>query len=191
MTAIEIERVTPRRWHDVVDLFERPGPRGGRPVTGGCWCQFWHLRGWAYDLEQGDANRERLASEIRAGDAHVLLAYVDGVPAGWCRLGPRGTFERLEHSPRLARVDDQDVWSVVCFYVHPTAKRKGVASALLDAAVEHARACGAPILEAYPVRAGHMNLDAHTGYLPMYVAAGFEPVRPAGRRTIMRRSSAK
>ena len=103
-------------------------------------------------------------------------------------VGPRTTFERLEHSRKLARVDEQDVWSVVCFYVHPSAKRKGVASALLEAAVERASAHGAPVLEAYPVREGHMNIDAYTGYLPMFLAAGFEVVRDAGRRTLVRRT---
>jgi GNAT superfamily N-acetyltransferase len=60
-----------------VSLFERRGPRGGTPITAGCWCR-----------------------------------------------------------------------SLVCFYVHPSAKRRGVASALLTAAVERATAGGAPILEA-------------------------------------------
>jgi hypothetical protein len=32
------------------------------------------------------------------------------------------------------------------------------------------------------------NIDAYTGYLPMYLAAGYEPVKDAGRRTIVRRS---
>ncbi len=117
-----------------------------------------------------------------------LLAYSGGIPVGWCRLGPRETFERLEHSPRLARVDDEDVWSVVCFYVHPSAKRHGVASALLEAAIAHAASHGARILEGYAVAAGHMNIDAYTGYLPMFLDAGFEPVRDAGRRTIVRRA---
>ena len=36
-------------------------------------------------------------------------------------------FDRLERSAKLARVDDEEVWSIVCFYVDPTAKRQGVA----------------------------------------------------------------
>lgn len=32
-----------------------------------------------------------------------------------------------------------------------------------------------------------MNIDAYTGYLRMFLDAGFEPVRDAGRRTIVRR----
>jgi hypothetical protein len=31
-----------------------------------------------------------------------------------------------------------------------------------------------------------MNIDAYTGDLPMFLEAGFEPVRAAGRRTIVR-----
>jgi len=79
------------------------------------------------------------------------------------------------------------VSSVLCFYVHPSAKRKGVASALLETAVARAAAHGARILEGYPVDEGHPNLDAYTGYLPMFLAARFEIARDAGRRTVVRR----
>jgi GNAT superfamily N-acetyltransferase len=124
---------------------------------------------------------------VRSRPAPGLLAYLDGQAVGWCRVGPRESFDRLEASRALARVDDAPVWSLVCFYVHPTAKRLGVATALLEGAAEHAAAQGAAILEAYPVRAGHPNLDAYTGYRPMFDAAGFEEVGAGGRRTIVRR----
>ncbi len=87
----------------------------------------------------------------------------------------------------LSRVDDADVWSVVCFAVHPDAKRQGVASTLLEAACGHAAEHGATILEGYAARLNHPNIDAYTGYLPMFVAAGFEPVGDGGRRTIVRK----
>jgi GNAT superfamily N-acetyltransferase len=187
VTGLEIHVATSERWADLAELFERRGPRGGTPQTDGCWCQFWHLRGKDYSRNHGEPSRRRLEQEVRGGDEPGLLAYVDGTAVGWCRVGPRESFERLEHAPRLARVDDEPVWSVVCFYVHPTAKRRGVASALLDSALEHAAGHCAPIVEAYPVREGHMNVDAYTGYLPMFLAAGFEQVRDAGRRVVVRR----
>jgi GNAT superfamily N-acetyltransferase len=187
VSRIDVQPLTPKRWGDVADLFTRRGPRAGNPQTNGCWCQFWHVRGRAWWDGHGVGHRRALEEEIRTGGATALIAYVDGEPVGWCRLGPRETFDRLEHSSRLARVDDEDVWSVVCFYVHPSAKRSGVATALLDAATALARDEGAAILEGYAVSEGRMNIDAYTGYLPMFLAAGFEPVRPAGRRTIVRR----
>lgn len=192
MSLPRIRPATPDRWDDVVDLFERPGPRGGIPFTDGCWCQYWHLRGKAYDEGwKSGANRERLQQQVRGGEIPGLLAYADGTAVGWCRLGPREDFERLQHSPKLAPVDDaENVWSVVCFVVHPTARRAGVASTLLDATVRHAGARGARLLEAYPVREGHHVIDSFTGYLPMFLGAGFEQARDAGRRTIVRRQLA-
>jgi GNAT superfamily N-acetyltransferase len=187
VSSIRVHRVTPTRWDDVVDLFERKGPRGGDPVTNGCWCQYWFLRGRAYHDGFAGANRDRLEAEVAERGLHALLAYADGVPVGWCRLGPRDVFERLAHSPSAPRIDDEEVWSVVCFYVHPTAKRNGVASALLGHALEHAAKNGARILEGYAVRKGHMNLDAYTGYLPMFLDAGFEPVHEGQRRIVVRR----
>ena len=113
---------------------------------------------------------------MKRGTQPGLLAYLDGVPVGWCRIGPREMFDRLEHSATLRRVDDERVWSVVCFYVHPTAKRQGVARALLAGAEQLAARHGARLVEAYPVGPKQINLDAYTGYAPMYAAAGYDVV---------------
>lgn len=188
--AIEVVPVTPDRWPDVVDLFTRTGPRGGTPFPDGCWCQFWLLRGKEADAAWGPKGRRRLQREVRQGTEPGLLAYMDGIPVGWCRIGPRELFDRLEHSATLRRVDDEPVWSVVCFYVHPDAKRQGVARTLLAGAERHAAARGIRLVEAYPVGPKHINLDAYTGYQPMFTAAGYETVRKAGRRTIVRKAVA-
>ena len=187
LVTIETCTAMPERWPDVAELFERKGPRGGTPQTDGCWCQFWRLRGNAHWEGHGAGNRAALEDEVRSGAEPGLLAYVDGTVVGWCRVGPREAFPRLEHSRNMARVDDEPTWAAVCFYVHPEAKRHGVASALLDAATPRAAEHGAVFLEGYPVRPGHMNIDAYTGYLPMFLAADFEPVRDAGRRVLVRR----
>ena len=184
---IHVHLAAPERWDDLVELFERRGPRGGTPFTAGCWCQYWHLRGRAYERGWGASNRALLEEQVHHGSPPGLLAYVDDEAVGWCRVGPRESFERLETSPKLARVDDENVWSLVCFSVHPSRRRHGVGGALLEAAAAHAANEGARILEAYPVRAGHNVIDAFTGYLPMFLAAGFDAVREAGRRTIVRR----
>jgi GNAT superfamily N-acetyltransferase len=177
--------VRPPVWDDVADLFTRPGPRGGTPIPSQCWCQYWVTRGEAYWAADNDAKLRRQLSD---GSVTALLAYLDGQPAGWCRLGPRDSFERLAHARTLAPVDDVPVWSVVCFYVCPEAKRQGVASTLLDAAVEVAREHGPPALEGYAARPHHPNIDSYTGYLPMFLAAGFEHVRDGGRRAIVRKA---
>lgn len=187
LDAVKIHVATQAHWDDIVALFERPGPRGGTPITSQCWCQYWHTRGREYWDGAGAPNRARLEEQLRRG-APALLASVDGEAVGWCRLGPRETFERLTRSKKLAPLDDEPVWSVVCFYVHPAAKRQGVASALLAAGAELAAERGAPMLEGYAARPDHPNIDSYTGYLPMFLAAGFEQVAEGGRRAIVRKA---
>ena len=95
---------------------------------------------------------------------------------GWVSLGPRTDFERLAHSTVLAALDDRPVWSIVCFVVGRSARRRGVAHALLGAAIEHARASGASTLEAYPIDtdgARVASANAYTGTLSMFERSGF------------------
>jgi GNAT superfamily N-acetyltransferase len=92
-------------------------------------------------------------------------------------LGPRTDFERIVRSRVIPKVDDRPVWSIVCFAVSSSARGRGVARALLDAAVAHAAARGAAAVEAYPVAIGDgeaIHPDAaFTGTLPMFERAGF------------------
>ena len=188
--AVEGRPVTPERWADMVDLFERPGPRGGRQVSSGCWCMYWRLDGRSFDQfwgrgdERGEGNKREMASIVGAGRVPGLLAYADGVPVGWVSVAPRTEFPRIERSRALKPVDDQPVWSIACFYIHRTVHGRGVAGALLEAAIEHARANGARLVEAYGVEAS--DGDPYTGFREMYEARGFRVVRPGGRRSIMR-----
>ena len=81
------------------DLFGRKGPRGGTPQTDGCWCQFWRTRGSAYWEGHGDGNRAALEAEVLGGAEPGMLAYLDGIAVGWCRVGPREELPR--HRPLI------------------------------------------------------------------------------------------
>ena len=67
-------------------------------------------------------------------------------------LGPREDFRKLARSPVMKPVDDQPVWSIVCFVVPASYRRQGVARELLAASVDWARqlACGASRLSGGP-----------------------------------------
>ena len=139
MGAIRVEPVEPRHWDDVTDLFQRRGLRGGTPQTDGCWCQFWRLRGKAWWDGHGAGHRQALRDEIHAGQTTRSLPTSRESPSAGAGRGRarRSTASSIGHARSSRR---RGVWSIVCFYVHPTAKRQGVASALLDAAVDLARA---------------------------------------------------
>jgi GNAT superfamily N-acetyltransferase len=184
ISALAIHPVTPDRWGDMVDLFSGRGPRGGHrnSPASGCWCMYWRQR------SNGDValNKRRMGAIVRAGREPGLLAYDDGVPVAWISIAPRDDFAVLLRSPQhRPRDDDAGVWSIVCFVIDRYARRRGVAGALLDAAVDHAFARGATAVEAYP----HVTArDDYMGSVPLYEDAGLVRVRDANKRAIYRRN---
>jgi GNAT superfamily N-acetyltransferase len=174
---LEIHPVTSDRWSDMVELFERPGPRGGRPVTDGCWCMYWRERSG-----DRDTNKQAMAGIVASGRQPGLLAYRDGEPVGWVAVAPRAEHAQLLRSPSYKPVDDDEgVFAITCFYVASSAKRQGVATQLLTAAVEDALARGAAAIEAYP-----KGPADYMGSVEQFRRAGFRRVRQAGPRVVMR-----
>jgi GNAT superfamily N-acetyltransferase len=168
-----IRPLTEETWPDLAGLFEE----GGDPRW--CWCQYFRVRGLDWTNSSADDNRARLRSLAVAGPPPGLVAFRDGRAVGWVSLGPRESFERLEHSVVLKRVDDTPVWSIVCFVVARRSRRSGVARALLEHAVAYARDHGATALEAYPVDSAGGRVSAASAYhgtLSMFEQAGFRVV---------------
>jgi ribosomal protein S18 acetylase RimI-like enzyme len=176
---VKIAPATPDRWDDLVDLFMRRGPRGGAGLgEGGCWCMWWRER-----TGSRKRNRRAMGALVKGGHEPGLLAYEDGVPVGWVSVAPRDDFGQLMRSKHYGPGEEEEgVWSIVCFHVHATARHRGVARALLEAAVEHALRNGAGAIEAYP----HERRADYMGSQEMFEAAGFRAVRSAGVRTVVR-----
>lgn len=191
MDELTVRPATPERWDDLVALF---GPNG---AYSGCWCMY--LRESSAEFAAncpggGGANRDRLEAIVRrGGHPPGLLAY-DGHdrPVGWVSVSPREDYPRVLRSPVHKPVDDvTGVWSVACFFVHRSARGRGVADALLTAAVRHAGDAGAAVVEAYPNDDGgarRPSAEVWRGTLGLFERAGFEvvarrkPARPVVRR---------
>ena len=174
--------VTPERWPDLVELFEARGPRGGYRNTPayGCWCMFWRNR----RLGHGEPKKRALARIVRAGRAPGLLAYEDGSPVGWVSVASREEFRALLTSPQYRPRDEDDgVWSVVCFTVDRDAQGRGIAAALLEGAVQHARRHGAASVEGYAHRS---KSDNYMGSPDLFLAQGFKEVRETAKRAVVR-----
>jgi GNAT superfamily N-acetyltransferase len=182
---VEVHPLTRERWADLEALF---GPKG---AVAGCWCMWWRQSSGEHDRAGNDGNRAALRRLVDRGQPPGLLAYRDGKPVGWCSLGPRDEFGRLNRSPKLKPVDDRPVWAVVCFYIARGHRKQGVGTALLDAAVEFAGANGATLVEGYPIDPTGGKVHAGfswTGLLPMFEETGFEEVARRGGRPIVRRA---
>ncbi|HZC33107.1 MAG TPA: GNAT family N-acetyltransferase [Candidatus Bathyarchaeia archaeon] len=179
--AVELTFVplTPDRLDDLATLFDQPGdPKW-------CWCASFRVRRRAKGVPPAE-NRAVLADAAERDPAPGLIAYRAGRVVGWVSLGPREDFVKLAHWKALAPVDDRPVWSIVCFVVGRQDRGQGLAGALLDAAIDHARANGATTLEAYPADTGGERIPspvAYNGTLSMFDRAGFTVV---ARRTFNR-----
>ena len=176
--------LTPERWSDLEQVF---GPRG---ACGGCWCMYWRQSRKQFEQGHGQANHDSLKTLVDSGNVPGILAYVGDEPVGWCSIAPRPEFSALERSRILKPVDDQPVWSVVCFFVVRGQRRKGLTVELLKAAVEYARSNGARIVEGYPVepKTGKApDVFVYTGLASAFKQAGFtEIMRRSETRPIMR-----
>lgn len=190
---LSVVPLTPERWPDLEAIFAAKGCS----VARGCWCMAYRRSGSHEPppgLTHAQANRAALKALVDAGRPPGLIAYRGKVPVGWISIGPREDFARLARSSVMKAVDDQPVWSVICFVVPAEHRGQGVASALLVAGVAYARKNGATLVEAYPVDKPARSSDdlMWFGAKSMYDKAGFEevarrkPQRPVvrlGRRT--------
>ncbi|MDF2092911.1 GNAT family N-acetyltransferase [Knoellia sp. 3-2P3] len=192
--VVRVEPLTPARWDDAVAVF---GTRGD-PAS--CWCQFFRLAGQHWRESTRASNRDALQAQVLDAGAAApgLLAYSGGEPAGWVAVAPRAGYSRLGRHRALATVvgadtlTDPSVWSVTCFVVRVGFRRRGVATALLEAAVEFAAAQGASAVEGYPVAVApgerRASSELYHGTRSTFVAAGFEEVgRTSPARPVMRR----
>jgi GNAT superfamily N-acetyltransferase len=182
---ISIFPLTPDRWKDFELLF---GPRG---ACAGCWCMYWKLTRKVFTAGQGELNRLAQNQIVTSDKTPGLIAYLDGIPAGWVAVEPRENYPVLNNSRILRALDDIPVWSVTCFFVARKYRNQGLTVALLKAAIVFVKEKGGEVIEGYPVepRNGAKNPPAfvYTGLASAFLQAGFsEAVRRSETRPIMR-----
>ncbi|WP_439594140.1 GNAT family N-acetyltransferase [Microbacterium sp.] len=160
----------------------------------GCQCQWWTLTNARFQSTSVAEREQLLRGDLSASVAPALIAYVDGEAAGWVRVSPRPIQQRIARTKMIKDataepLDDPTVWAISCFVVRKEHRGQGLNAKLLDAAVEHARANGARVIEGYPVDAAvgkHPANDLYHGVLSTFADAGFEEVaRPKPDRPIV------
>jgi GNAT superfamily N-acetyltransferase len=169
-------------WPDVQTLFAGHGELG-------CWCQYWRRSSSDYRRGGPGSGEANLKRQVTEGPPPGLIAYLDGHPAGWLGFWPRQRLERLVRSRTIPKVDDRPVWAIVCFLVRVGYRRKGVARALLQGAIDFARANGVDTLEAYPIDPEGKRVDVAFGYVgftSMFEQAGFRKVAETAARSARR-----
>jgi ribosomal protein S18 acetylase RimI-like enzyme len=183
VTNVVVRAISPDQ-HDAVMHYFDMVAYADNPNWSRCFCAERLVTDYeSRTKEQNRALRSRL---ILSAKANGLVAYRLGRVVGWCHAAPK---------PELVNVEgkkDPNVGAIVCFVVAPDQRRQGIATALLDAALEQLKKRGMTAVEAYPVlgevdptRWSQIN---YMGPLAMYVKAGFEIVETNDDRAIVRKT---
>jgi len=175
--------LTPERWGDFQSLFEHHG------AAGGCWCLWWRMSRSEFSRTSREEKKTCMLKIVQENRVPGIIGYLEEQPVAWCSIAPRGEFPTLDHSRVLARVDDREVWSMVCFYFANGFRRSGLLLRMIELGIDFARRGGAGIVEAYPVDPQRKvsSAEIFTGVASVFTKAGFvEVARRSPSRPVMR-----
>lgn len=167
--------VTPA--HDFDDVATMFAPK--KPESSVCWCLSWRLSSKENRELTGVQRAEKVRELCSRKIAPGVIAHLDGDVAGWAGIAPRTDLHPLANSRKIPHLDDLPVWSLWCLRVRPGYRKQGITGALIEGAVEYARASRAPAVESYPVDNGEQRVDltmAFVGTRAMFERAGFTKV---------------
>jgi ribosomal protein S18 acetylase RimI-like enzyme len=181
VSDVTIRTITPDQ-HDAVMHYFDLVAYADNPNWSRCFCMERLVDD--YEGRTRDQNRASRSELIRSAKANGLVAYRLGRVVGWCHAAPK---DELRSVPGPA---DPTAGAIVCFVVAPDQRRQGVATQLLDYALEHLRSRGMKTAEAYPwlgeVDPARWVWSQYVGPLSMYVKAGFEIAEKHGDFCIVR-----
>ncbi|MCH8907763.1 MAG: GNAT family N-acetyltransferase [Candidatus Heimdallarchaeota archaeon] len=164
-----------KNWDDLLELFGRSG------AYWGCWCMYWRFSSKEFNQTKSDNHKISLQVLVDQQDyVPGMLAYKDQRPVGWIGFGPRSKLERLNRSRVISKFDEQEVLSVICFFIHKKHRNAGVATSLLNRTIDYAKRNNFPAIEAYPINLeAEVDIDpthAFMGITSLFSKFGFEEV---------------
>ncbi|HET7466040.1 MAG TPA: GNAT family N-acetyltransferase [Candidatus Dormibacteraeota bacterium] len=189
---VVVRDVTPDRVDDYLDFFDHRAFRDF-PAWQSCYCMETHRdhTDEEWSARTGADNRADMQAMIGAGRVTALLAYAEGKPVGWCNYGETTRLSGVMMKLGLDAAEHDRVGSIACFVIAAPYRGHGVATRLLDTAVDRLRERGMRAVEAYPRKQDEGTDQAHyRGSLRMYEKAGFEPYRENDRYFVMRKTLA-
>lgn len=185
---ITVEPLSPARLADWLHFFDHVA-FVDNPEWAACYCQCFVYPGprTDWDASTAEENRAAAIAGIESGRAEGLLAYEDGKVVGWCQAARPAAVPALVDALGLADAPPEDAAVVTCFLVAPGARRRGVARALLNAAIGQARARGASAFYGYPHLApDDRDAERFCGPASLYTELGFVPVARTQYRQVVR-----
>jgi GNAT superfamily N-acetyltransferase len=169
VSDVAIRPVTPDQHDAVIHYFDMVA-YADNPNWARCYCMERLVED--YEETTKDQNRAARSELILSAKANGLVAYRLGRVVGWCHAAPKTDLLNVPGEKAA------DIGAIVCFVVAPDQRRQGIATQLLEAALDHLRSRGMKTAEGYPwlgeVDPARWVWSQYVGPLSMYVKAGFE-----------------
>ena len=185
---LTIRELSERTLPDFLGYFDRVA-FADNPDWARCYCFFHHADhdqpGW--DERSGPENRAAVCGLVSEGAMQGYLAYVNDEVVGWCHAAPRPLIPNLQKDPDLATEELAATGAIVCFVVAKAHRGTGVATQLLDAALQGLRQQGLTWAEGYPRRNAVGEAANYHGPLSLFSEAGFQTVRELSNFWIVRK----
>ncbi|MEY4079560.1 MAG: hypothetical protein RIS80_1329 [Actinomycetota bacterium] len=139
------------------------------PNWAGCYCQFYldtdaDIEGAEVTAER---NRQKACDRIASGTMRGYLAFDGDEVVGWVAANKANNFAQLPPT-------SEETARILCFIVEPNHQGKGVATALLDFAIEDLTTQGFTTVEAAPLASDEFASWAYRGKLSTFLKAGFQ-----------------
>lgn len=183
LEQLTFEPLTKENWGKFMQLF------GNKGACGNCWCMYYRLKKQDYqEGKQDDGNKNAMKELVWSNQPTGILGFYEGQPIAWCAFAPREDFLKLENSRVHKRIDEQQVWSIPCFFIDKNFRKLGVSVELLKGVIEYARKAGIKIIEAYPTIPTQEKLPDSFAWIGLHTSfekAGFKIVDRTSRNRPM------
>ena len=185
MAGYEVKPLGPDTWDAFARLVERHNG-----VFGGCWCTWFHTF-HAEKTFTAEGNRTLKKQLVKEDRAHAALVFDGDEAVAWAQYGPPVELPNIHHRKEYeATLDLPPDYRITCIFVDKSYRRKGVTAVALQGAVDLIAHAGGGIVEGYPHDTEGKKVSVlYNSTRSLYQRAGFDYVRPKGRRNcVMRRS---
>ena len=163
LEELTFEPLSKNNWSNFVQLF------GAKGACGNCWCMFFRLPKPEFEEgKQENGNKERMKELVWQNQSTGIMGFYKEQAIAWCAFAPREKFTKLENSRVHKRIDNNEVWSIPCFFIHKDFRRLGVSVEMLKAIIKYARSKKIKIIEAYPAIPTQEKLPDAFAWIGLY-----------------------
>ena len=184
--GLVVTPIRPQQAGDFLRFFdhERGVAFADNPKWAKCYCHYYQVpKSLRWASLPAPQNRVAMQARIEVGEMEGFLAYERHEVVGWLNAQPRHKlvhcFDRMGIAPTPLPCAPSEAAAIVCFVIAPTRRRRGVARALLGAALASFAARGLKLVDAFPFKSGTSEsaADHYHGPLPIFLDAGFAVLR--------------